>query len=99
MLDDDHRLAVDEALHLEAQGPLGALREQTHRVGDVLGELAPFEGLADLLHLDAEGAGDQAHLSAPDHRGDAGRHHERLVVHGFAHPHRVATASGASYVE
>jgi hypothetical protein len=57
VLHDDDGLAVDDALHLEAHGALGAGLEAPHHVGDGGLQFAALQRLADLVELDARGPG------------------------------------------
>ena len=54
MLDDDARLAVDDALHLEAQRRGRALLDHAEAEVDLLGRGPAFVHLAQLVDLDAE---------------------------------------------
>ena len=55
---------------------------------------APLQGLADLVELDLERAGDHPDLAAPDHGRHARGHHGRLVVHRLAHADQEAHRVG-----
>ncbi len=91
MLDDDAGFAVDDALHLEADRPLGAGLELAHGPGGHRGvERAAVRRLADLVEFDPERPGHHPYLPAPHHGGDRGHEHHRLVVHGLPHAHEVA---------
>ena len=72
MLEDDARLAVDDALDLEAHRRGRALLDDAEAEVDLLGRGPPFVDLAQLVDLDAEAGGEHLHRAAPRERQHAG---------------------------
>ena len=91
VLDDDAGLARDDALHLETDRALRAGLERAHGASGHRGvQRAAQQRLADLVELDAERAGHQPDLPAPDHGRHGGQEHRGLVLHGVPHADEIA---------
>ena len=68
MLEDDARLAVDDALHLEAQRRRRAFFDHAEAEVDLLGRGPALVHLAQLVDLDAETVGQHLDHAAPRER-------------------------------
>src|SRR5215213_11774973 len=84
-LHDALPISIDDALHLEAEGALGALLEHAHaRDVDGAFERAAFDVRADLVELQLERVGEDADHRSPDHLERDVEQHHRGLLHGAA---------------
>ena len=86
--------AVQQAPHLEVQGPDGALGHDSGPDDDVLGCGQPLVPLLDLVELYAEPSRDLMHDAAPRQGEDAGLEQHRNLVHRLAKAHDVKEDHG-----